>query len=59
MIVVERLHGADRKADAVEGERIVHAQPAELGTRWAAGAHVILRMDLEETDGLRSGEDIG
>ena len=26
--------------------------------RRAAGAHVVLRVDLEETDRLRSGEDV-
>jgi len=39
-------------------QRIAFAQRAELRVRRSAGAHVILRVDLEESDRLRRGEDV-
>src|SRR5262249_18852775 len=53
MITVERLHRADRQADAVERQGIALAQRGKLRMRRPAGAHVILRVHLEEPDWLR------
>ena len=58
MIAVERPHRADRQPDAVHRQRIALAQRGELRMRRAAGAHVVLGMDLEESDRLRRGEDV-
>ena len=56
---VERLHRADRQADPVNGQGKILPQPAELGMRRAAGANVVLGVNLEEADGLRFGDDVG
>src|SRR5260221_9397971 len=53
MITVERLHRADRQAHAVERQGIALAQRGKLRMRRPAGAHVILRVHLEEADWLR------
>src|SRR5262249_12789595 len=57
MITVERLHRADRQADAVERQGIALAQRGKLRMRRPAGAHVILRVHLEEADWLRLGQN--
>src|SRR5262249_11615045 len=57
MITVERLHRADRPADAVERQGIALAPPGKLGMGRPAGAHVILRVHLEEADWLRLDEN--
>src|SRR6266403_6317053 len=57
MITVERLHRADRQAHAVERQGIALAQRGKLRMRRPAGAHVILRVHLEEADWLRLGEN--
>src|SRR6266516_2303266 len=57
MITVERLHRADRQADAVERQGIALAQRGKLRMRRPASAHVILRVHLEEADWLRLDEN--
>jgi hypothetical protein len=57
MITVERLHRADRQADTVERQGIALAQGGKLRMRRPAGAHVILRVHLEEADWLRLDEN--
>src|SRR5262249_60595424 len=57
MITVERLHRADRQADAVERQGITLAQGGKLRMRRPAGAHVILRVHLEEANWLRLDEN--
>src|SRR6267378_6633141 len=59
MVAIERLHRANRKSDAMHRQRIAFAQCAELRVRRSAGAHVVLRVDLEETERLRKGENVG
>ena len=58
MLTIERRSRADRQADAVNRQRIEFAQRAELRMRRSAGAHVVLRVHLEEADRLRRGEDV-
>src|SRR5262249_11009574 len=48
--------GAEGKPDAVQAERTVAAHPLQ-GRQGRPSAHVILRMDLEETDGGGRGRD--
>src|SRR5262249_9428530 len=57
MTRVERLNGADRQADTVERQGIALAQGGKLRMRRPAGAHVILRVHLEEADWLRLDEN--
>src|SRR5258708_20338995 len=57
MIRVERLPRADGQAGAVERQGIALAQRGKLRMRRPAGAHVILRVDLEEADWLRLDEN--
>src|SRR6516225_683342 len=57
MITVERLHRADRQADTVERQGIALAQRGKLRMRQPAGAHVGLRVHLEEADWLRLDEN--
>src|SRR5215468_10843918 len=57
MITVERLHRADRQANAVERQGIALAQGGKLRMRRPARAHVILRVHLEEADWLRLDEN--
>ena len=58
MVAIERPHRSNRQPDAMHRQRIMFAQCAELRVRRSAGAHVILRVYLEESDRLRSGEDV-
>src|ERR1700747_1704762 len=58
MVAIERLHRANRKSDPMHRQRIAFAQCAELRVRWSTGAHVVLRVYLEESERLRSGEDV-
>ena len=58
MVAIERLHRADREADAVHRQCIACAQCAKLRMRRSAGAHIVLRMHLEESDRLRRGENV-
>src|SRR5215475_14017561 len=57
MITVERLHRADRQADAVERQGIALAQRGKLRMRRPARTHVILRVHLEEANWLRLDEN--
>src|SRR5262249_2477635 len=50
VIAVKRLLRADRQPDAVQRQRIAIADRSEIAVRRAAGAHVVLGMDLEEAD---------
>src|SRR5712675_537559 len=58
MVAIERPHRTDRQPDAMHRQRIAFAQRAELRVRRPAGAHVVLGVNLEESDRLRSGEDV-
>ncbi len=57
MPVVDALGRAERQADAVQAQRIVAADGAELRQRRAA-AHVILGMHLEPAEGGAGGNDL-
>src|SRR5262249_32547142 len=57
MITVERLHRANRQADTAERQGMAWAQGRKLRMRRPAGAHVILRVHLEEADWLRLEEN--
>src|ERR1700722_13096003 len=52
MVPTERLHRAHQEADAVDRQRIVHAQLTELRMWWSACAHVVFRVHLKKSDGL-------
>src|SRR6266550_8277248 len=58
MVAIERPHRTNRQPDAMHRQRIAFAQRAELRVRRPAGAHVVLGVNLEESDRLRSGEDV-
>src|SRR5216683_2978623 len=58
MVAIERPRRANRKPDAMHRQRIAFAQRSELGVRRAAGAHVVLGVDLEESERLWSGENV-
>src|SRR5262249_26411876 len=57
MVTVKRPHRADRPADPVERQGIALAQRGKLRMRRSTGAHVILRVHLEEADWLRLDEN--
>ena len=58
MLTIERRGRSDRQADAVNRQRIAFAERAELRMRRSAGAHIVLRVHLEEADRLRRCEDV-
>src|SRR6266513_4231773 len=58
MVAIERPHRTNRQPDAMHRQRIAFAQRAELRVRRPSGAHVVLGVNLEESDRLRSGEDV-
>src|SRR5258708_29899282 len=58
MVLIERSHRANRQPDTMHRQRMALAQRAELRMRWAAGAHVVLCVHLEEFDRLRARENV-
>src|SRR5579872_7349762 len=58
VIAVERLHRANRQTDTVNRQRVTFAQRGELRMGPPSGAHIVLGVDLEETDGLRGRDDV-
>src|SRR6476646_4690532 len=56
--VVERPQRADRQPDTMDRQCVALAQGAELRVRSTAGTHVVLGVDLEESDRLRSRENV-
>ena len=56
---VERFGRADRQADAVQRKRIERADRLEPPVRRPAGAHVVLGVDLEETEAWPALQDRG
>jgi hypothetical protein len=58
MFAIERRRAANRQSDAVNRQQIVPADALEQMMRRAAGAHVVLGVDLEEIDPARAAEDV-
>lgn len=57
MIFVQRAIAADRQAEAVERQRILLADGRKVAMRRPSRTHVVLGMDLEETDIRRRIDD--
>src|SRR5208283_3422975 len=57
MRLVQGLRGADRHAHAMQRDGMVAADRFERAMGWAAGAHVVLGLNLEKAAGLRPRED--
>ncbi len=58
MIAVERPVGADREPDAVQRQRVALADRGQVAMRRPAGAHVVLRVHLEEAEVGAALEDV-
>ncbi len=58
MVMLDAVGRAERQADAVQAQRIIATDHAELPERSAA-AHVVFRMHLEPADGGAGGNDFG
>lgn len=50
MLVVQRAFATDGQADTMQRQRVVLANQAQVVMEGAAVHHVVLGMDLEETD---------
>ena len=59
VIAVERLHRPDRQTDTMNRQRVTFAQRGELRVGRPSSPHIVLGVDLEESDWLRCGDDVG